>query len=141
MPQVQQPSPYAASPSPAHAIPPAPTTPTHVVVPSSQPLAPLPPTFSTQSWHTSPTPARGVTLLPIFSAMPYRIPTALPEQPSFSQSTPPSPPSRRQPVSAPIGLSEEAPFHRPRVLSPSLTHSTSPSWTIPAYSPNNHNTS
>ncbi|CAN0352435.1 unnamed protein product [Ascophyllum nodosum] len=110
MPQLQQPSPYAASPSPGRAILPAPIMPTHVMVPSSQPLAPPPPPpLPAQNWYTSTTPARVATPLPAFTTMPQRLPSNLPEQPSFTQSTTPSPPPRRQPEPTPVDLSEEIP--------------------------------
>ena len=60
-------------------------------------------------FYWKPTPARVATPLPAFKTMSQRLPTTLPEQPSFPQSTTPPPPPSCQPASAPTDLSVETP--------------------------------
>ena len=100
-PQLEQPFAHAASFSSDRAVPKASTMPTHVMAP--------PPLFYAQSWYISPIPTHAAIPLPAFTTIPQRFPQNLPEQPSFSHSIPPPPPTSRQPESTPIDLSEKIP--------------------------------
>ena len=60
-------------------------------------------------FYSRPTLARVATPLPAFNTISQRLPTTLPEQPSFPQSTPLLPPPSCQLASTPIDLSVETP--------------------------------